>query len=289
MTKLAYIGLGNMGLPMAVNLVKAGYEVYGKNRSQGKEEKFAGQGGKVGKSVSQLAKEADVVMTCLPMPDDVENMILGKDGLLEHAKEGLTIIDFSTVSPELNVKIYEQANEKGVHFLDAPISGGTTGAEAATLAIMVGGDEKVFQEVTPILETVGENITYAGPSGSGTKVKLINQYFVGMHTMAVSEAMHLATEAGIDRDLLYSVLSKSFAQSRIYDRHYPDFIAKEQYTPGFALELLHKDLRLMSAMAEEANVSLEFGQSITKAFAKAEEMELGKEDMSALYKYVKSK
>src|SRR5690606_4180799 len=142
---------------------------------------------------------------------DVEQVYLGVDGLVQAAKPGLILIDCSTVSPETSKKLYNAASEAGLHFIDAPVSGGTTGAASGTLSIMVGGQESTFNEVLPVLEAMGKQVHYVGEAGSGSAVKLINQLMVGIHTQAVSEALALAEQFGIDLDLLFSILNHSFA------------------------------------------------------------------------------
>ncbi|SDH71670.1 3-hydroxyisobutyrate dehydrogenase [Alteribacillus persepolensis] len=289
MTTLGFIGLGNMGMPMAHNLLKAGYDVVGYNRSKEKEKTFEQLGGRAGLEFEELVQSSDVIMTCLPMPEDVEQVILGQNGVLDYAKEGALVIDFSTVSPTLHVRIERQAEMSGVMYLDAPISGGTTGAEAGTLAIMVGGREQTFEKAKPYFDVVGANVTHCGPIGQGTKVKLLNQYMVGLHTAAVGETLHMAEKSGLDRDLVYNVLSNGFGQSKIFDRHYKQFIAENKDEPGFALELLLKDLRLAEEMAKDADARLSAGPIVLDLFKAAEENGYGSKDMSALYQHVKDK
>ncbi|MEC2078257.1 NAD(P)-dependent oxidoreductase [Metabacillus fastidiosus] len=287
--KLAFIGLGNMGFPMSCNLVKAGYTVYGVNRSEPKELQFQEQGGHIGKALKELAQEADVIMTCLPLPADVEKVLLGEEGIIPNGKENLIIIDFSTVSPNLNKKIYAAAKEKNMAFLDAPISGGTTGAEAGTLSIMVGGDKEIYDKVLPIFEILGKNVYHIGESGSGSSIKLLNQYMVSAHTQAVSEAFVLAEKAGIDLSLLYEILNVSYAQSKIMERHYVNNISKDDFTPGFELGLLHKDICLVNEMASSFDVTLPLGQKVTELISEALEAGLSKDDMSAMIKLMREK
>ncbi|MDA3129140.1 NAD(P)-dependent oxidoreductase [Aliibacillus thermotolerans] len=286
MAKIGYIGLGNMGMPMAHNLLKAGYDVYGLNRSKQKEERFKQMGGNVGFSLPELVKQVDVVMTCLPLPEDVEEVILGEDGVLTHIMANQLVIDFSTVSPSLHEKIEMEAEKKRVYYVDAPVSGGTTGAEAGTLSIMVGGKAEAFEKAKPYFDVVGKNITHCGSIGMGTKVKLINNYMVGLHTIAVSEGLHLAEKAGLDRKLVYDVLTNGFAQSKIFDRHYREFIAKDIDTPGFALNLLLKDLHLADDLAKEVKATLPIATPMIEMFEKANENHYGEKDMSSLYHYV---
>ncbi|WP_018921504.1 NAD(P)-dependent oxidoreductase [Salsuginibacillus kocurii] len=286
MKNVGFIGLGNMGMPMAKNMMAEGYVVTGFNRSKGKEQGFSEVGGKVGYSVAQLAETEDVICLCLPKPEDVERMVLGEDGILNHAKEGLYIVDFSTISPKLAEHLYQVCHQRNIHFVDAPVSGGTTGAEAGTLTVMVGGEKEVFSQLYSLFKSVGEQIFHTGAAGSGTKVKLLNQYMVGMHTLAVAEGVGLAEQSGVDPELVYEILSQSFAQSKLYDRHYPNFIAKDQFDGGFAIELLFKDLDLVREMAEESDTPLTIGRQVTSQFEQAAHSDLKKKDMSAMYKFI---
>ena len=281
--KVGFIGLGNMGLPMAKNLVKANYEVVGKNRSKGKEDLFVEAGGKTGMSVAEMAKELDVILTCLPLPADVEATYFGEDGLIENGHDGLILVDHSTVAPGLNKKLADAAQSRGIEFLDAPISGGNFGAEDGTLTIMVGGKKDVYEKVLPLFKVMGQNIYHIGETGSGSVVKLINNLMVAFHTQAVSEAVTLGKKMGVDLDLLFNILNNSYAQSRIYDRHYNSFIAKDQFEAGFAIKLLHKDMKLAEEMACGADMDLPIGTKLTDLLADAIENGLAEQDMSALY------
>ncbi|MCL6457221.1 MAG: NAD-binding protein [Gorillibacterium sp.] len=283
--KIGFIGLGNMGFPMALNLQKAGFEVYGKNRSADRERKFAEQGGQTGLSISELASEMDIVITCLPMPNDVEEVYAGENGLFASGREGLILIDCSTVSPELSRQLYLQAQQANIDFLDAPVSGGTIGAAAGTLSIMVGGKEVTFGKANDVLQAIGQDIHYIGPCGSGSAFKLINQLMVAIHTQAVSEAFALAKHMGLDLDLLFKILNQSFAQSRIMERHYTQFMVKESFTPGFALKLLAKDLNLVAEMATASGVNLQAGKNVQALLNKVVGSEFGELDMSGLYPY----
>lgn len=284
--KLAFVGLDNMGLPMAINLTKVYPEVYGLNRSKGKEERFGQAGGRVGYSLSELASQVDILMTCLPLPDDVEQVYLGEGGVLSSGHPGLIAIDFSTVSPELSRRLYERLGEKGIRFLDAPVSGGPPGAEAGTLSIMVGGDKDIFEQTKPVLEVVGQHISYVGPSGSGSAVKLINQLMVGIHTLAVSEALILAKQFKLDVDQLVSILNNSFAQSRILERHYMQFIAPDRYEPGFALKLLQKDTGIIDNLADKMGLHLPIIKEVNQLLAQAKKSGYEDQDMSSMYKFL---
>lgn len=289
MEKLGFIGLGHMGLPMARNLLKTGMEVYGLNRSKGAEQRFVEAGGRAGGSIAGLTREADVVMTCLPMPQDVEAVYLGDNGIVQHGREGQVLIDFSTVSPGVVRKVAAAAERKGMAFLDAPVSGGTVGAETATLSIMVGGKPEAFARVKPVLEALGQNIYHVGEVGSGTIVKLINQLMVGIHTQAASEALVLGQQLGVDSDTLFPILNASFAQSRILERHYVQYVAKGRFEAGFAIKLLHKDLSLVNQMADEQQVELALGRQALSLLSEASQTELAGKDMSAMFLYQQSK
>ncbi|MDQ1910293.1 NAD(P)-dependent oxidoreductase [Paenibacillus sp. GD4] len=289
MTKVGFIGLGNMGLPMATNLTKAGFEVYGLNRSPGAEQRFAEAGGRTGLSLQALSQEMEVLTTCLPLPQDVEQVYLGENGIVPNGRPGLILIDFSTVSPDLNKKIAAAAQAKGMEFLDAPVSGGTAGAVSATLSIMVGGKAEVFESVKPLLEALGKNIYLVGDVGSGTVVKLINQLMVGIHTQAASEALVLGQQLGANLDTLVQILSNSFAQSRILDRHYNSFIAKDQFEAGFALKLLHKDVALVQQVAGELKLELPMGAKALQLLSDVKMTELAEKDMSAMYLFQQTK
>ncbi|WP_066174028.1 NAD(P)-dependent oxidoreductase [Bacillus marinisedimentorum] len=280
--KIAFIGLGNMGLPMATNLVNAGYSVIGINRSKGKEQTFKERGGITGYTVSEAAAEADIVLTCLPLPEDVENVYFGQEGIIENARDGLTVADHSTVSPALNKKIADAAGKRGIGFIDAPISGGNFGAEAGTLSIMCGGGKETFDKLKDVFEVMGENIYHVGDTGSGSVVKLINNLMVSFHTQAVSEGMALAKEMNVNPDLVFDILNASYAQSRILERHYKNFIAKDHYEAGFAIKLLLKDMRIAGEMAKEAEMELPGGKSMTALLEEAAENGLGEKDMSAM-------
>ncbi|WP_298783746.1 NAD(P)-dependent oxidoreductase [uncultured Marinococcus sp.] len=288
MKKAAFIGLGNMGMPMALNILNKGFDVYGINKGNEKEDRFQEAGGTTGITPAEAAEQMDIVMTCLPKPEHVEEMMLGENGVITNASHGLLVIDFSTVSAELHEKIEAEAAQKGVDYLDAPVSGGTTGAEAGTLAVMVGGSEQAFEKAGAIFEAVGKNITYAGSIGKGTKVKLINQYMVGMHTAAVSEGLTMAEKAGVDLEMLHSVITNSMGQSKIYDRHYTEFIHENKEEPGFALELLLKDLGLANEMSDRVGVHPRAGREVLSLFEGAEHEGFGKKDMSSLFYYVKN-
>ncbi|MFJ7685295.1 NAD(P)-dependent oxidoreductase [Peribacillus butanolivorans] len=285
---IAFIGLGNMGLPMATNLVKAGYTVYGVDTNSEAEKKFSQDGGKIGVPTELLAKQVDIVMTSLPTPQIVEKVYLGDGGIVENADSALTIIDFSTISPQLNEKIYAITKEKGIDYIGAPVSGSVSGAVNGTLTIMVGGDKKVYEQALPLLRVLGDNPFHLGESvGVGTVIKLLNNLMIGFYTQAVAEAVALGEQMGVKADTIYDVLSVSFGQSRIYERNYKGHIAQNDFNPGFSTNLLLKDLKLAKQMADENQTPLPIGDKLIDLYSEAVEKGYGEQDMASVYLMVK--
>ena len=286
MTKIGFIGLGNMGLPMSKNLINANFDVYGTDLNKEAEAAFQKAGGKTGYLPHELVKMCDIVMTSLPSSQASESVFLGKEGLIQQ-NQGAILIDTSTVAPETNKKIAEEANQYGSHFLAAPVSGGVVGAINRTLTFMVGGPKTIFEQVSSILDKLGENIFHVSEQiESGTIVKLINNLLIGFYTAGVSEALTLAKKNNLDLDDLFDMLNVSYGQSRIYERNYKSFIAKEDYEPGFALTLLIKDLNLALNLAENSELHLPISKALLSIYEEAYEAGLGEEDMSTLYKRI---
>ncbi|MBP2076255.1 NAD(P)-dependent oxidoreductase [Oceanobacillus polygoni] len=262
--KVGFIGLGNMGFPMANNLLRAGYTVYGVDVNKENEKRFAEIGGIVGFTTATLANEVTIIFTSLPTPKVVEDVYLGIEGLVENGKSNLTIIDLSTISPELNKKVAKAALEKGIQYLGSPVSGSVSGAEAATLSVMVGGDKKTYSFALPYLKTIGKNIFHVGEDhGLGTIVKLINNLMAGIHTQAVAEALSIADAAGLDHDTVYRIVNVSTGQSGIFTRNYKNFIAQDEYYEGaFTTALLLKDLKLANYVSNSFEGKLPLGEGL---------------------------
>ena len=252
MEKIGFAGLGIMGKPMAGHLLKAGHPLFILSSSAAaatlKEE-----GAVVLETPAAMAKEADIIITMLPDSPEVESMVTGKGNLLQNMKPGSLFIDMSTISPAVAISLYKQFSEKGIEALDAPVSGGQTGAEAATLSIMVGGNEAAFQRALPVFEKMGKNIVHIGKPGAGQTAKACNQVVVGMTIQAVAEAMTLAKKSGIDIAKVRAALLGGFAQSRVLEVH-GDRALKGTFTPGFKTHLYAKDMRNVVATLAEQNV-----------------------------------
>ncbi|MBY7144283.1 NAD(P)-dependent oxidoreductase [Virgibacillus sp. NKC19-3] len=286
--KVGFIGLGNMGFPMARNLMENGYGVYGSDVNDNAEKQFAEIGGHIGYTPSTISDEVDFVFTSLPTEQIVESVYLGENGLIANSKAPLTLIDVSTVSPELNRKIAESAVEQNVQYLAAPVSGSVSGAENATLTIMVGGDKDIYTIALPYLKAIGKNVFHVGEDHDlGTVVKLINNLILGINTQAVAEGLHMADIKGVDRDLVYDIVKVSSGQSTAFTRNYNDFISKDEYIKGaFTTALLLKDLKLAQHALNEENVKLPIGETLINYLDSSIEGYLDK-DMSSTYLMLK--
>jgi len=280
-TTVAVIGLGIMGGPMAANLVKAGYEVVGYNRSSAKVEELVAAGGRGAASVAEALADADVVVTMVPDSPDVEEVATGDDGLIAHAKAGATWVDCSTIRPDVAVALAGQAAEAGLKAVDAPVSGGQQGAVDATLSIMVGGEAADVEAVRPVLEAVGKTVVHVGPSGSGQTVKAANQLIVAGTIELVAEALVFLEAHDVDTTAAVEVLAGGLAGNRILDRKAASMAARE-FTPGFRVDLHHKDLGIVTAAAREAGVAIPLGAHTAQLMQALRQEGHGDLDHSAL-------
>lgn len=284
---IGFIGLGNMGFPMSKNLLESGFSVYGVDLNKESEAKFESLGGIIGVSISNLVSLCDTIFTSLPSTHAVEAIYLGKEGLIENSQPGTVLIDTSTVAPEVNQKIEEAANKKGMYFLAAPVSGGVIGAVNKTLTFMVGGSKEAYERSLPLFNALGENIFHVSESvASGTAVKLINNLLIGFYTAGVGEALNLAKKSNLDLEKLFDMLNVSYGQSRIYERNYKSFIANDNYEPGFALKLLRKDLGFALDLAEKNQLDLPISKVLFEMYEEAEKSGLGEKDMAVVYKKI---
>lgn len=278
---VAVIGLGIMGGPMAANLVEAGYDVVGYNRSPRKVETLVEAGGRGAGSVGEAVAEASVIITMLPDSPDVEAVLTGEDGLLANARPGATWIDASTILPDVARTLAEQATEAGLKALDAPVSGGEQGAIEATLSIMVGGDRADFDAVLPVLQAVGKTIVLVGPTGSGQTVKAANQLIVAGTIGLVAEALVFLQAYDVDTDAAIEVLAGGLAGNRILDRKAASMVAGE-FKPGFRIDLHHKDMGILTAAAREAGVAIPLGALSAQLVQATKALGHGDLDHSAL-------
>jgi len=263
---IGFIGLGIMGRPMARNLLKAGYPLIVHSRSRGPVDEIAKAGAKVGTSPREVASQSDVLITMLPNSPDVEQVVLGRDGVIEGARPGLVLLDMSTISPLVSQKIGAALAEKSVKMLDAPVSGGEKGAIDGVLSIMVGGDKAVFDNALPIFQAMGKTITHLGPLGAGGFTKLANQIIVAINLTALGEALTLAKKAGLDRELTLTALAGGLAGSKCLDQKKPNYLA-ETYNPGFKIDLHYKDLGLIMESARALGVPLPATAAVQELFS----------------------
>lgn len=243
-----------MGKPMAKHLMKAGYPLSVLSRSSAASE-LKEEGARVFDQASQLAKEVDIVITMLPDSPEVQEMVLGDNGVLSGIKKGSLFIDMSTIAPATSVSLFDAFAKKGVEALDAPVSGGQTGAEGATLSIMVGGNEQAFQRAMPVFEKMGKNIVHIGKPGAGQTTKACNQIVVGLTIQAVAEALTLAKKSGVDVAKVRAALLGGFAQSKILDLHGQRIIDRN-FKPGFKVKLHRKDMNIALQTGKQLSVPL---------------------------------
>ena len=285
MATIGFIGLGVMGSPMAINMVRAGHAVVGYNRNPLKAADLVKAGGSAADSIAEAVRGSDLVALNVPASADVDDVLTGPDGVFAHAKAGAVIVDFSTIDPGTSVRMAEQAAAQGYSFLDAPVSGGEEGAIAASLSIMVGGSDDAYARALPILESVGKTIVHVGPSGSGEIVKAANQLIVAANIQALAEAMVFLEAHDVNTTAAIGVLAGGLARSTVLDHKAQRMIDRE-FAPGGRIELHHKDLGIVTAAAREAGVVTPLGTLVATLMASARANGDGGLDHSALLRGV---
>ena len=252
--KVGFIGLGTMGTPMALNLLKAGHALFVSSRSK-VPEAFAAQGATICTNATEVAKRADIVITMVPDTPHVEDVLFGEHGVSKGLQAGKVVVDMSSISPMATKQFAQKINALGCEYLDAPVSGGEVGAKAASLTIMVGGSQDTFDRVKSLFEAMGKNITLVGGNGDGQTTKVANQIIVALNIEAVAEALLFASKAGADPAKVRQALMGGFAASRILEVHGERMIQRT-FKPGFRIELHQKDLNLALQGARELGLSL---------------------------------
>ena len=283
--KIAFIGLGIMGAPMAANLVEAGFDVTGYNRSPEKVKSLVSAGGKGADSVAEAVRGADVIITIVPDSPDVEDVTGGDEGIFAHAGKGALYIDMSSIRPDVAVRVAQAGRDAGLRVLDAPVSGGEAGAIEGSLSVMVGGEADDFAAARPVLDALGRTIVHVGPAGSGQTVKAANQLIVAVNIEALAEAVVFLEAHGVDTDAALTVLGGGLAGSTVLDRKGQNMLARE-FAPGFRLALHHKDLGIVSSAAREAGVVLPLGAAVGQLVAALVARGDGGLDHSGLLKLV---
>jgi 3-hydroxyisobutyrate dehydrogenase len=253
--KIGFIGLGTMGVGMALNILKAGHDVTVNNRTREKEEIVAGEGAQRAESPRQAAEGAEIIITMVSDTPDVEEVVLGAEGIIHGAPQGAIVIDMSTISPAATRQMAEELGKKGIKMLDAPVSGGPEGANQGTLAIMVGGDPDDFDKALPILDIMGKTVTHVGPIGAGQITKAINQIIISGTYLTVAEGLTLGMKAGLDMEKVIAAISGGAASSWVLHNRGIN-VVNNSYPLGFRVKLHHKDLRIALETARELGVTL---------------------------------
>lgn len=284
MKKIGFIGVGIMGKSMVRNLMKAGYEVAIYTRTKAKVEDVIGEGALWRGTVKECVADREAVISIVGYPKDVEEIYLGEDGIVANAPAGAYIIDMTTSSPKLAVKIYEAARAAGLHALDAPVTGGDGGARAGTLTILAGGDREAFDACLPLFEAMGKNINYEGKAGNGQHTKMCNQIALAGALTGACEALAYARAVGLDVQTMLDSISTGAAGSAQMSNVVPR-ILKDDYKPGFFIKHFIKDMKLADEEAEAVNLKLGTLEHILNMYLELEEKGMGDLGTQALIKY----
>ena len=295
MATIGFIGLGNMGLPMAQNLIKAGHTVQGFDVTKSQVETLAKSGGAAVPNVKAAVSGAEIVITMLPAGQHVRDVYLGADGVLAAAAPGTLLIDSSTIDVESARAVAAAADQKGLPMLDAPVSGGTGGAQAGTLTFMVGGSDNAFARAKPILEKMGKTIVHAGGAGNGQAAKICNNMILGISMIAVSEAFVLAEKLGLDAQKLFDISSKSSGQCWSMTSYcpvpgpVPASPANRDYQAGFTAAMMLKDLKLAQDAAKAAGAATPLGADAAGIYSRYVESGEGPRDFSGVIRFIRGR
>jgi 3-hydroxyisobutyrate dehydrogenase len=291
--KIGFIGTGTMGQPMLANLVKKGFEVVAFDVVPGALDAAVRLGAGRAGSAGEAAANCDLVITMLPSSANVEAAYLGEGGIIESAPAGRLCVDMSTIDPGTSQRVAARLKERGLRFLDAPVSGGVGGATAGTLAIMVGGDAGDLEEARPALAPMGSNIIHVGAVGAGEVAKLCNNLISGSALIAVAEAFRIGEAFGVDPQILTNVIAKSSGGTWVMEHMHPvpgivdSAASSRQYAPGFMTDLMAKDLALAVNAAREKRVPVAVAAAAQQLYRMASSHGLGREDFSSVYKFLK--
>jgi 3-hydroxyisobutyrate dehydrogenase len=294
MATIGFIGLGNMGLPMAQNLLKAGHAVQGFDVSKPQVEALVASGGRAADGVRAAASGAEIVITMLPAGQHVREVYLGADGVLASVAAGTLLIDSSTIDVDSARTVAAAADKKGIAMLDAPVSGGVGGAQAGTLTFMVGGSDAAFAKAKPVLETMGKTIVHAGGAGNGQAAKICNNMILGVSMIAVSEAFVLAERLGIDAQKLFDIASKSSGQCWSMTSYcpvpglVPTSPANRDYKAGFTAAMMLKDLKLAQDAAKTAGAKASLGAGAEQIYERFVNSGEGARDFSGVIRFIRS-
>lgn len=284
MTRIGFIGLGAMGRPMARNLLKAGCPLTFCSRRPEVVREFEAAGARHAATPAEAARAADIVISIVTADAEVEEVALGSGGVIEAASPDKLFVDMSTISPDSARRIGQRLQQAGMAMLDAPVSGGPGGAEAATLAIMAGGETNDFERCLPVFQALGKHLFHVGPLGAGQTIKLVNQLIGGGIMTLIGEGFALARAAGADLQAMIDVIRVSSGNSTLFEARAKKYVLADQFTPGFAMELMHKDMRLALQLAESLQLPLPVAAAACRLYAEAIRQGRGGEDFSAVAK-----
>lgn len=282
--QIGFIGVGVMGRGMVKNLLKAGFPVTIYARHPEKVQEVLEAGARLVGSSREVAENSDVVITMVPNSPEVEEVVLGPNGVLEGARAGAVVIDMSTINPATSRKVAERCTEAGVSFLDAPVSGGAWGAENGTLSIMVGGEPEVFERCRPVFAAMGraDAIVNVGPVGAGEAVKLVNNMLGAVITAATAQAFTMGVKAGVDPAIINEVVSKSTGTSWQLQNAFPRNVFNGAFNPGFFTELMHKDIKLVLELGAESGVSVSLADEARRLYEAAIMAGYGRDDYTSV-------
>ena len=287
--KVGFVGLGNMGNPMATNLVKAGHELTVHDLRREAATNLLEMGANWADSPREVVPGNDVVFTSLPVPRDVDAVVLGENGIMESATPNTVYMDLSTNSPTAIRRIHDVCAERGVSVLDAPVSGGVYGAAAGTLAVMVGGDQAIFDRMKPTLDAIGSHVVYCGPIGNGMVCKICNNLLSMGIGVLMTEALTLGVKAGVDLATLADAIANSSGGNRRLVEKFPRFLFKGNFEPGFATALAAKDVRLATDLGREYGIPMELSNLVDQRHVEAMFRGWGPEDSDAVSKIQEEK
>ena len=290
--QIGFIGIGVMGRPMTLNLLKAEHHVtiYARHPEKPEVQEVLNAGAKMAPSPRAVAMASDMVITMLPNSPEVEEVVTGQQGVLEGARKGLIIVDMSTIAPAVSRKLAQTASARGVHFLDAPVSGGSQGAVNGALTIMVGGEREIFEQALPAFQAMGkkENIFHVGPHGAGEVVKIVNNILCGAIAAAIAESFVLGVKAGADVETMEKVIGVSSGASWQLSNQFPLRAFNGSFQPGFMTDLLHKDLGLALDLASENSTPVAMTALTRQMYEMARAAGYGREDYTSLLKVLEN-
>jgi len=275
---IGFIGIGAMGKPMSLNLIKKGYPLIAYDINPKPLEELKEKGADIGQSSKEVASQSNIIITMLPNSEDVEKAILGKNGVIEGIRSNSIMIDMSTIDPSASIRMAQALSSKNIKMLDAPVSGGQMGAEAGTLSIMVGGDEDIFHECLDIFKAMGKDIFYCGPNGNGGVVKIINNLLGSIQSIATAEVLSIGVKAGVNLKILADVISVSAGQNFFIKTLFPAKAFKGDFEPGYTVDLMYKDLGLAMTLAKEQGAPLLMGALAYQMYLYIKSSGLGKKD-----------